>query len=94
MVKSNQIYTPQTFVEKVAGRCYCFRNENTVAEMEQVLRHHRQPFSNYALNEIEHIVENMLEVVLVDVSGFDTKGRWQREYRWFEVSKGFSNKEE
>lgn len=94
MVKSKTIYTPQTFVEKLVNKCYCFRNENTVAEIEQVLKHHRQPYSNYALDEIEHIVENMLDVVLVDVSGFDKIGRWQREYRWFEVPKGFLEKEE
>ncbi len=94
MVRSNIIYTPQTFVEKLAGRCYCFKNENTVAEIEQLLKRHKKPFANYALNEIEYIVENLLDVVLVDVSGFDKCGRWYREYRWFEVPKNFSDKSE
>ena len=94
MVKSNSIYTPQTFIEKVAGKCYFFKQENTVYEIEQRLKWHKKPFANYALDEIEYIVENQIPVVLVDVSGFDKSGRWQREYRWFEVPENFSSKEE
>jgi hypothetical protein len=44
---------------------------------------------DYPLSEIDHIVENKINVVLVDVSGFDKNGIWQHEYRWFEVPEIF-----
>jgi hypothetical protein len=28
-------------------------------------------------------------VVLVDVSGFSKEGKWEQEYRWFEVPENF-----
>jgi hypothetical protein len=41
------------------------------------------------LDEIEHIVENGINVVLVDVSGFNEKDEWITEFRWFEVPEWF-----
>lgn len=91
MVKSEKLYTPQTYCEKLTGYCYCFKQDNTVAEIEAVLKKHglQDVHWNYALTEIDHIVENELNVVLVDVSGFDKQGVWHHEYRWFEVPEDF-----
>ncbi len=91
MVKSEKLYTPQTYCEKLTGNCYCFNQDDTVKEIECVLRHNglESEHWSYPLSEIDHIVENGLNVVLVDVSGFDKHGRWKKEYRWFEVPEDF-----
>jgi hypothetical protein len=46
---------------------------------------------NYPLNEIDHIVENKIDVVLVDCSHFEDD-YWITELRWFEVPKGINIK--
>ena len=90
-VKSEKLYTPQTYCEKMTGRCYGFKQDDTVGEIEEVLKRHGLESENwsYPLSEIDHIVENGLNVVLVDVSGFDKQGKWRQEYRWFEVPEYF-----
>lgn len=90
-VKSEKLYAPQTYCEKMTGRCYGFNQDDTVGEIEEVLKRHGLESENwcYPLSEIDHIVENGLNVVLVDVSGFDKQGKWRQEYRWFEVPEDF-----
>ena len=92
-VKSEKLYTPQTYCEKMTGRCYGFKEDDTVGEIEEVLRRHGLESENwsYPLSEIDHIVENGLNVVLVDVSGFSEEGKWRQEYRWFEVPEDFED---
>ena len=92
-VKSEKLYTPQTYCEKLTGCCYGFDHEDTVFEMETVLKRHglESEHRSYPLSEIDHIVENNLCVVLVDVSGFSKEGKWKQEYRWFEVPEDFED---
>ena len=92
-VKSEKLYTPQTYCEKLTGCCYGFDHEDTVFEMEMVLKRHglESEHWSYPLSEIDHIVENNLCVVLVDVSGFSKEGKWKQEYRWFEVPEDFED---
>lgn len=96
MVKSEKIYTPQTYCEKMTGYCYGFRQEDAVGEIEEILGKHglEAEHWSYQLSEIEHIVENELDVVLVDVSGFDKQAIWRQEYRWFRVFDDFKEGEE
>ena len=95
-VKSEKIYTPQSYCEKMTGCCYGFNQDDTVGEIEEVLKRHGLESENwsYPLSEIDHIVENGLNVVLVDVSGFDKHGKWRQEYRWFEVPEDFEEEDE
>ena len=37
-VKSEKLYTPQTYCEKLTGCCYGFDHEDTVFEIETVLK--------------------------------------------------------
>ena len=89
MVKSNGIYSPQNYVEAVTGNCYIFRSDNTGEEIQKLLKENGYDLWDYPLAEIEHIVENQLNVVLVDVSGFNDGDKWEQEYRWFEVPDDF-----
>lgn len=87
-VLSKEIYSPQNFVEIVTGNYYSFRNDTTILEEIQVLLDINgfEGLWSYPLTEIDHIVENKINVVLVDVSDYDIKsGNWITEYRWFEI---------
>ena len=99
MVKSKQIYSPQNFVDALTGYCYIFQCDDTIKEIHDLLKKHKvetrcNPLWDYPLNEIEHIVENKIPVVLVDVSGFNEKVEWVQEYRWFEVPEDFQEEME
>lgn len=94
MVKSKLIYSPQNFVGAVTGNYYIHNHDDTVKEIHKLLRLNEieteeEPLWDYPLDEIEHIVENKIPVVLVDVSGFNEKDEWIAEYRWFEVPEWF-----
>ena len=94
MVKSNKIYTPQSYIDAVTGHCFCFPQDDTVAEIRDKLdRYCFDQLWDYPLTEIDHIVENNLNVVLVDVSGFAGGKEWVKEYRWYEVPEDFSDED-
>lgn len=96
-VLSKEIYSPQSYIEAVTGRYYCFGIDTTIFEEIQSLLslHGFENLRSYPLNEIEHIVENKINVVLVDVSDVDEEsGDWLPEYRWFEVPNHYHNEDE
>lgn len=91
MVVSRKIYTPQTFVDILTDACYGFDGDDPIGQIHKLLKHHgvesdTQPLWDYALDEIEHIVSEKINVVLVDVSGFYENDEWEQVYRWFEVT--------
>ena len=90
MVKSEKLFTPQSYVEALTGNCYVFGSDNVCEQISNVLLLNKMPnLIDYPLSEIDHIVENKIDVVLVDVSCFDKHGIWHYEYRWFEVPENF-----
>ena len=90
MVKSEKLFTPQSYVEALTGNCYVFGSDNVCEQISNVLLFNKMPnLFDYPLSEIDHIVENKIDVVLVDVSCFDKQGIWHYEYRWFEVPENF-----
>ena len=95
MVKSKEIYSPQTFVEAVTGLYYVSEGEDDVIFVEEKLALNGFELWNYPLTEIEHIVENGLNVVLVDCLVYNgTTEEFEHEYRWFEVPDDFEEEEE
>jgi hypothetical protein len=99
MVKSKNIYSPQNFVMELTGYAYVFDGSNMCYRIHQLLKKHGieddyyNPLYDYPLDEIQHIVENEINVVLVDVSGFDKNDKWATEYRWFQVPEDFKDEE-
>ena len=96
MVKSRQIYTPQSFVGAVTGHYFIFQYYDVVTEIHDILKENGietedNPLWDYPLDEIEHIVENNLNVVLVDCTYVGDNCKLTKEYRWFEVPEGFEN---
>lgn len=98
MIKSQQMYSPQNYVMAMTGECYIFMHDcDIIEEIHKCLRKHgvedeNNPLWDYPFTEIEHIVEQGLDVVLVDISGYGD-GEWKTEYRWFEVPEDFSEEE-
>ena len=95
MVKSEHIYAPQNYVGAVTGNYYFFKHkEHPADEIQYLLQMNGYELWDYPLTEIDHIVENEINVVLVDVSHYNAKGEFITEFRWFEVLENFKDEEE
>lgn len=105
MVKSEKIYSPQQYLEAVTGNYYVAREDDDIKFIEDRLnyfaRQNTSPFEwkvelwNYPLSEIDHIVENKLDVVLVDCMVWnEVTKEFEHEYRWFEVPEDFEEESE
>ena len=96
MVKSEKIYSPQNYLEAVTGNCYIISGEDDVELIQEILveNGYTEELWDYSLSEIDHIVENNLNVVLVDcmVVNPDTD-QFEHQYRWFEVPEDFTEEE-
>lgn len=93
MVKSEQIYAPQNYVCAITGTYYFFKNkDHPVNEIQYLLQVNGYDLWDYPLTEIDHIVENNLNVVLVDCSHYEGD-EFVTEYRWFEVPEDFKEEE-
>ena len=89
MVKSEKIYSPQQYLEVITGKCYIVRDDD-IATIEKILRHTGNNLWNYPMSEIDHIVENNLDVVLVDCMYWnEDKHEFDHIFRWFEVPEDF-----
>ena len=95
MVLSNAIYTPQSFVEALTDKCYLFNSDSDAERIHKLLaiediETEDSPLWDYPLSEIDHIVENNINVVLVEIVYFDEDDVFQREFRWFEVPEEYA----
>lgn len=97
MVKSNGIYSPENYVCAVTGTYYFFKNKKHPAEeIQEILKNDQwdhYELWDYPLTEIDHIVENNLDVVLVDCSHYEGD-TYVNDYRWFEVPEDFKDEED
>ena len=87
MVVSKKLWTPQTFVEAITGKCYIIKGDDDVGLISRLLE--ENDFGNlwdYPIDEIDHIVENSIPVVLIDCMVYsEEKDQYEHEYRWWEV---------
>lgn len=88
-VLSEKLWTPQQFVENITGHCYIFNGDDDVGHIAAILE--ESGYDNlwdYAMSELDPIVQHDLQVVLVDcMVWFEGKGQYEHEYRWWEVPK-------
>jgi hypothetical protein len=90
MVKSEQIYSPQNYLEGITGRCYIISGDNDIDFIQKVFDKWGYELWNYPMSEIDHIVENNLDVVLVDCMVYNEETKeYEHVYRWFEVTADF-----
>lgn len=91
----NEIISAQNYLEAVTGQCYVPQRTDDCAFIREILSQQGLDAElwDYPLDEIDHIVENDLRVVLVDcnqVYGDKVK----HNYRWFEVPEDVSFEKE
>lgn len=93
-VKSEKIYSPQNYLAAITGNCYILRSDTISDMIEEIstilLKNGFENLWDYGLSEIEHLVENDLDVVLVELTGSDANDEWTTIYRWFEVPDKFN----
>ena len=95
MVKSTSLYSPQNYLEAVTGKCYLLSGDDDISAIEQILAQNDMTLWNYPLTEIDHIVENELDVVLVECCVWNEEAsQYSKELRWFEVPEGFVDDKE
>lgn len=86
MVKSEKIYSPQEYLERITGNCYMISGDNDVEFIESLLENQGYCLWSYPMSEIDHIVSEGLDVVLVDCMVWNEKTKeYEHVYRWFEV---------
>lgn len=86
MVKSNKIYSPQNYLMSVTGNCYIVSGDDDVGFIERILYENNLELWTYPLSEIDHIVENELNVILVECMTYNEDAQeYGYEYRWCEV---------
>ena len=96
MVVTNKVYTPEMFVEALTGKCEYFDGRDPITQIHSFLKKYGievedQEFWDYPINEIEHILSEKMNVILVDVSGFYLEDKWEKLFRWFEIT-GYEDK--
>ena len=90
MVKSEKIYTLQSYLKAITGKAFIVDGDNDIEFIESVLAHEGFELWNYPMSEIDHIVENNLDVVLVNCMVVNEEtNQFEHIYRWFEVPEGF-----
>ena len=90
MVKSEQIYSPQNYLEGITGQCYIINGDNDIDFIQKVFEVEGYELWDYPMSEIDHIVENNIDVVLVECMVWDDdEGEYKHIYRWFEVTPDF-----
>ena len=95
MVKSEKIYSPQSYLEAVTGLCYVIGGKDDIGFIQRALYRRNLELWDYPLSEIGHIVENDLNVVLVDCMVVNKEtDRFEHQYRWFEVPEDFEEETE
>ena len=90
-ILTDKIFTPQTFVKALTGKMFDFNEHNPIEQIHNILKNEGvivegQEIWDYPKDEIEHIKNEKIKVVLVDVSGIYLKGIHEQVLRWFEVS--------
>ena len=86
VIKSKDIYSPQNYCDTFLGVCPMFDGEE--GELRDYLDNTgHEDLWEYPFEEIEHIVENDIPVVLVDTTYIDDRCEMVHEHRWFEVPK-------
>lgn len=86
MIKSEKLYSPQSYLRLVTGKTFVIDGDNDVESIELILEQEGYDLWSYAFTEIEHIVENKISVVLVDCLVYNEKTEeFDRVFRWFEV---------
>lgn len=86
VVKSNNIFSPQNYLEIITGNCYFFDLGVPILEqINKILRQHKRNTKSYPLKDTPKLLNRQIYVVLVDCSDVNDEGYPVKDYRWFRV---------
>ena len=85
LICSNEAYSPQNFVGAMIGNWYCFNQEDTIKEINCLLKRHGVRTKMFEFGDLNGIVANGKKVVLVDCAGFYGGNEIVQKYAWFQV---------
>lgn len=87
MIKSETLYSPQSYLELVTGRTYILNDsDNDIEAVEKILEELGYCLQSHALTAIEYIIGENLPVVLVDCLVWnENSNEYKHILRWFEV---------
>ena len=86
MVKSERLYSAIGYLKAVNGNLMHKHINNDIKLIEKAVGNE---LWNYPLTEIDHIVENNINVVLVQCLEWNHNGGYDTVYRWCEVPEDF-----
>ena len=93
-VKSDIVYSPQTFLEDLLGKCYFFRLEKTVREhVDKLIKANGKEPISFSLSDTEKAIKSGKPIVLVDCCDYSSDRRYIPDYRWYAVPVDFNEKE-
>lgn len=85
MIVSNELFSPQAYLEEVTGECYILQGDNDMLSIKEVLTllgdHNKR---TYKLKEVDKLTDG--DFVLVEICYYDeVEDDWFRELVWCEV---------
>lgn len=84
MIVSNELFSPQAYLEEVTGECYIVDGEDDYLTILSTLKQNNKNKHIYRLKEIDKIIEG--EFVLVECMGYDQiEDNWYKELLWCEI---------
>lgn len=87
MILSDKVYTPQDYLKAVLNKNFELNSNNEVEEIEVITESADENLWSYPLTEIEHILEENMNVVLVKCKVLNKEtGVVEDVYRWFECN--------
>ena len=85
LVYESDAFSPQSFLCGMTGFCYFLREEDTVKEINSILKKHCVRTQCFDFEDIKGVVDNNKQVVLVDCSGFYGTREIVQKYKCFVI---------
>ena len=85
MIVSNELFSPQAYLEEVTGECYILQGDDDMLGIKEVLTLHGDYNKRtYKLKEVDKLTDG--DFVLVEICCYDeVEDDWFKELRWCEI---------
>lgn len=86
MVASNELFSPQAYLEEVTGKCYIMDKTDDRATILKILQENNKDKSIYGLDDTDKIITKEGKFVLVECMRYDEiDDKWFQELTWCEI---------
>lgn len=84
MIVSNELFSPQSYLEEVTGKCYIMDGEDDYMTILIILKENHKNKHIYELKDIDKITEG--KFVLVECMCYDPiEDNWYKKLAWCEI---------